>query len=473
MMNWISFLPELYLFVAILCLLAATFTERIGRRTLYFGSLLLSIGAVVVCLAAARQESLLFSGTYRVDLFAQVFKAMLAMGLFLIVCLCNELHGIADRRHTEFYLLLFTCTLAMMFLVSAVHLLTVYVALELSSYSLYVLVALRADRRMGIEAGLKYFLVGVTASAVMLFGIALLYGATQAAYVADMIRVLPGVIEQPLVVIGLLLTLGGFFFKLAVFPFHFWAPDVYQGAAHQVAAYIATASKVAAVAVVIRLVSLSGGYSAQLAAVLAALSILSMTVGNLAAIAQKDFKRLLAFSSIAHAGYILIGILSMSAAGYAAAVFYAAAVLVMKFTCFFVLIRVAPDGDNVRIEELAGLHRRSPMLAMALMLSLFGLAGIPPTIGFTGKLLVFTAAVAQGYLWLVLIAMFNVVVSLYYYLLVIKAAYLLEPDVAAPFRTVSVADRLLAAGLILFIVAAGIYPTDLIALARNAVHYLI
>jgi NADH-quinone oxidoreductase subunit N len=472
MMHGFAFVSELYFFTVVVIFLGASCFSRPGARGLYVGALLAASVGIVICLAAARQQGLLFAGTYRVDLFSQVFKVLLAMGLFLVICICGDLEGIPSRRHSEFYLLLFTCTLAMMLLVSSVHLLTIYVALELSSYSLYVLVALRRDRKMGIEAGLKYFLIGACASAVMLFGIALLYGSIQFLAIADISRELAGGIERPLVLIGLLLTLGGFFFKLAVFPFHFWAPDVYQGAPNQVAAYIATASKVAAVAILVRIVAVAGGHSADLAHILVVLSILSMTVGNLAAIAQKDFKRLLAYSSVAHAGYVLIGILSLSDSGYAAALYYALAVLLMKFTSFMVLVKSADRGGNLRIDALAGLHRRSPILAMALMLSLFGLAGIPPTIGFTGKLLVFTAAIEQGYFALVLIAMINVVISLYYYLMVVKAAYLLEPEGPLPALVVSPADRLLAAGLVAAIVVFGIYPPHLIEVARAAVQYL-
>jgi len=472
-MKALTLLPELYYFGAIILFLVVCFFPARQPRSLYRSALLLSGVGIVVCLLAVPQQALLFAGTYQVDLFSQVFKTLLAMGLFLVVYLCSRLEaGIASRRHAESYLLLFTATLAMMFLVSSVHLLTVYVALELSSYALYVLVALRREPRMGVEAGLKYFFVGVTASALMLFGIALLYGSTQAVQLADMARVLPEAMNRPLVLLGMLLTLGGFFFKLAVFPFHFWAPDAYQGAANPVAAYIATASKVAAAALMIRFVAVGGGHSDTLAHILVALSVLSMTVGNLAAIAQKDFKRLMAYSSIAHAGYMLIGIISMTHAGYAAVVFYAVAVLLMKFTCFMVLTKVQPDEDNLQIDQLAGLHQRSPILAMALMLALFGLAGIPPTIGFTGKLLVFTAAIEQGYFWLVLVAMINVVVSLYYYLMVIKAAYLTEPQAPLPDLMVGRSDKLLAAGLIAAVVVIGIYPNDMLAVAYAAVSHL-
>jgi NADH-quinone oxidoreductase subunit N len=398
---------------------------------------------------------------------------MLSMGLFLVVCICTNLGGVNRKFHPEFYLLLFTSTLAMMMLVSAVHLLTIYVALELSSYSLYILVALQSRQETGLEATLKYFLVGVCASAVMLFGLAVLYGSVKAVYLSELVQVLPAVIDRPLVVIGLLLSLGGFFFKLAVFPFHFWAPDVYQGAPNQVAAFIASASKVAAVAILMRFVAVGSGGSTYLAQTLVVLAIVSMTVGNLAAVVQKDFNRLMAYSSVAHAGYVLIGILCMDAVGYAATIFYALSLMLMKFTCFLVLVMVAGNGGSLQIDQLAGLHRRSPLLAMALMLALFGLAGIPPTIGFTGKLLVFIAAMQQGYFTLVLIAMINVVISLYYYMLVIKAAYLLEPPNDLPALSVSPPVKLLTGTLVTAMVVIGVFPTHVIELARAAARFII
>jgi NADH-quinone oxidoreductase subunit N len=362
----------------------------------------------------------------------------------------------------------------MMMLVSSVHLLAIYVSLELSSYCLYILVALRKGENMGLEAGIKYFLIGISASAVMLFGLALLYGTTQATYISDMVEVLPGVIDKPAVIVGLLLTLSGFFFKLAVFPFHSWAPDVYQGAANQVSAYIATASKVAAIALLIRMVALTdtATVSPYLLHVLVMLSIVSMTVGNLAAIVQKDMKRLLAYSTIAHAGYLLIGILSMSQAGYSGVIFYALALLVMKFTAFLVVVRVADDDRNLQIDQLAGLYQRSPLLALALMVSIFSLAGIPPTIGFTGKLFVFLAAMEQGYFTLVLIAMINVVISLYYYLLVLKAAYMLKPDKAMPAIQLAPPAKVLAAALILAMLVVGIFPTYILEIAEAAARFL-
>ena len=475
MMKWMIFSPEIYYLLVGLWFLALSMLPRARSRRNYFSALFLAAAGILVCLITVKSEGVLFFSAYQVNLFSQVFKVLLSLGLFLVICLCPNLTAIKAKHHPEFYLLLFVCTLAMMMLVSSVHLLAIYVSLELSSYALYILVALRRGKDMGIEAGIKYFLIGIFASAVMLFGLALLYGTTQATYVNEMAKVLPGLIDKPAVVIGLLLTLGGFFFKLAVFPFHFWAPDVYQGAANQVTAYIATASKVAAMALLIRMVSLTGSAAAgnYLVHILVALSIVSMTVGNLAAIVQKDIKRLLAYSTIAHAGYVLIGILSMSTAGYSGVIFYALALLVMKFTAFLVVVKVADDDRNLQIDQLAGLYHRSPLLAMALMVSIFSLAGIPPTIGFTGKLFIFLAAMEQGYFTLVLIAMINVVISLYYYLLIIKAAYLLKPKFALSEIPLSLPAKILTIALIVVMVVVGIFPTYVLELAEAAARAIV
>ena len=471
-MNWILFIPELYFLLMALALFGLSVAGPPNPRRDYFAALFLSGVGVLVCLASVRLHGTIFFEAYRVDLFSQVFKTILSMALFLVICLCTELNGIKQRYHPEFYLFLTISTLGMMMLVSSVELLTIYVALEVSSYSLYILVPMRKGEGSQVEAGIKYLMVGASASAVMLFGLSYIFGVTHTTYVVEIIKVLPGLMASPAAVVGLLLVLCGFFFKLAVFPFHFWAPDVYQGAANQVAAYIATASKVAAIAIIVRVVSLSGGSSRYLVHVLVILSIASMTVGNLVAIMQKDLKRLLAYSAISHAGYVLIGILSMSDAGYSGAIFYAAAYMLMSLSCFLVVVKVAHDGSDLKIAQLAGLHRRSPILALLLMLSIFSLAGIPPTIGFTGKFLVFAAAVAKGYVVLVIIAMLNVTISLYYYLLVIKAAYLTEPEGELPGLRVSLPTKILSGTLVTAMVVLGVYPTQLLKVALAAARAL-
>ncbi len=470
--KWVLFAPELSFVIMAVVMFALSLSKRSAPAKLYTWAMILSAIALMVTVVSARQTGMLFFDAYRVDLFSQVFKVLLAVGTFWVIFSCSELKGIDERHHGEFYLFISVCTLAMMMLVSAVELLTIYVSIELSSYSLFLLVSMRKKEAKYAETGVKYFMVGVTASAFMLFGISYIFGVTHTTYVAGIIKILPGVIDQPAAVIGLVLALSGFFFKQALFPFHIWAPDVYEGAANQVTTYIGTASKMAAAALVIRFVGFSAGESAIFIKVLVALSVLSMTFGNLVAIIQKDIKRLLAYSSIAHAGYMLIGILSVSERGFASAIYYALAYLVMGFSCFFVILKIADDGRNLQIKELAGLHKRSPLLAMTFMLALFGLAGIPPTVGFTGKFLVFAAALEKGYLLLVIIGMINATISLYYYLIVIKAAYLLEPVRPYPPIKVDAWTRYLSILLVVLMVYLGIFPDQFVALTEAAARSL-
>jgi NADH-quinone oxidoreductase subunit N len=465
MSDWVRFLPEMVMLGGAGLMLALCWLRPAQGRDDWVAAAV-GVAAVGACLAVLDARGDMFAGTYRVDFFAQLFKLLLAGGFLLIVGLGRGRPGIRPALYSEYYLLLMVCTLAMMLLVSSVHLLVIYVALELSSYSLYILVSLRTEREGAAAAALKYFLVGATASAVMLFGLALIYGVSGTAYLSEILPRLPALTAQPAFGVGLFLALGGFFFKLALFPFHFWAPAAYAGAAHPVAAYIATVSKVAAVGLLIRLSLLGSGTA--LTQVLVVLAVVSMTLGNLAAIAQTDLKRLLAYSSVAHGGYVLLGILCLGADGYAGAMFYILAVVLMKASCFLVVIAAAPDGRNIQVDELAGLHRQAPLLAMVLMVALFGLAGIPPTIGFTGKLLLFTAVVQKGYLALALIAMANVVVSLYYYLRVLRAAYLLEPAAGAAPPPPTLLSQTLALLLTAAMVAIGFYPQPVLALVRQA-----
>lgn len=466
-MKWPTLGPEIYFLAVGLVFLILSMIRPDEKRDFSAALFLAGLG-VAVTLATVPLKGSFFHGAYRVDLFSQLLKSLLSLGFFLVVCLCSSLKGIHEARHAEFYFLLATCTLGMMLLVSSLELLTLYVALELASYSLYAMVPLRSGSGQQMEAGIKYFLSGIATSALMLFGLASLFAATQTTLIGELILKLPAQLNTPMAFIGLLLTLSGFFFKLALFPFHIWAPSVYQGAANQVTAFVATATKVTAMAMLVRLVSMSNS-NTSLAHVLIALAIVSMTYGNLVAVVQKDFKRLLAYSAIAHAGYSLIGILSMNPTGYAAAVFYALAYLTMTFTCFLVVVKVASDGRDLAIAQLAGLHRRSPLLAMTLMVGVFSLGGIPPTIGFTGKFLVFNAAMERGYFLLVLIAMINVVVSLYYYIQVVKATFLLEPDEELPPIRLSAPTTVLTILMVVVIVVGGIWPSHLFELARAAV----
>ena len=396
-MTMLLFGPELYYLglAFVIFLLSLRRTPKVEQD--YNLTVVLAGLGFLVTLICLGQKGDLFFKAYRVDLFSQLFKAALSLGLFLVLMISRH-PAIEARCRAEFYLFLTTCTLGMMMLVSSVELLTIYVSLELSSYSLYILVPLRRGDGIDVEAGIKYLFIGAVSSGFMLFGLSYLFGATHSTYLVDIVQRMPQLLHSPIGLVGLILAMAGFFFKLSVFPFHFWAPDVYQGGANQVVAFIATASKAVAVALLLRLAGLGAGYGYSFTQVLMVLSIVSMTLGNLVALIQRDFKRMLAYSSIAHAGYVLLGVISMQEAGFTSAVYYALAYLIMNFTVFMVLSEVASDGRDLKIAELAGLWRRSPLLSMSLILGIFALAGVPPSIGFTGKLLLFTSAMNSGYL---------------------------------------------------------------------------
>jgi NADH-quinone oxidoreductase subunit N len=254
------------------------------------------------------------------------------------------------------------------------------------------------------------------------------------------------------------------YYKLAVFPFHFWTPDIYQGASNETASLIASLPKVGAVAVLVRFVSLATPDNSTVALMLTVLAIASMFYGNLIALVQKDLKRLLGFSGIAHAGYAMMGFVALDAAGYTAALYYITGYVLMILACFVVICRVSRDGTNVAIGELAGLHRRSPLLALTLLVGLFALAGIPPFVGFMAKLSLLTAALARGHLVLVIVAVVNSAIAIYYYLQIIRQAVFGETDPAAATEPIVLGwpTRALCVTLIAGIVILGVAPSTVI-----------
>jgi NADH-quinone oxidoreductase subunit N len=480
MMNWMLFSPEFFTLGMAGVFMVLSLMPQHAKRDYHIAWILALVG-LIICIANLHQTitqtntpvSILFNNTYQVDQFSQYFKLIIYIGFLLIIGMCRHLAGISEKRHSEFYLILSLCTLALMVLVSSIHFLPLYIALETSSYSLYVLVFLRKGYAKGLGSSLKYFFIGATASALMLFGVALLYYTGKSLYFVDLAQTLPDQLQYPMTQMGVILILSGLLFKLAAVPFHFWAPDVYEGAPHQVAAYIATVSKVAAVAVIIRLIILCGTGANHLIIFLMTVSVLSMTIGNLSAIVQDDLKRLLAFSSIAHAGYLLIGVLSFNAMGWVSTIFYALSLLIMKFTAFMAVIIVGQQGNNMSVSQLAGLHKKAPAFALALMLALFGLAGIPPTIGFTAKLLIFKAALQKGYLLLVIFAMINVVISLYYYLNVLKVTYFTVPENDNENPVIeTIPIKLLAYLMIVLMIAGGLFPQKMITIASSMIEHM-
>lgn len=465
--DFLNFLPEATALMAALVALVVTLVTNRGALT-WWAALTGAVAVVVTSvMGLSSHGEPFFPGIYKVDAFSQLLKLALAVGLLIVTLLSSRRGGIRQIARPDFPVFLLLATAGMMILVSATELLTLFVALEMSAYALYVLAALGKRSHDGSEAAAKYVVFGGAASAVSLYGLSLIYGATGTTYVAVIAAAPSATLVSPMFMVGLFMVLAGLFFKLAVFPFHAWAPDVYEAAPHESVAFIATASKVAAVGVIARVLALAVTDSQALITTLLILCVVSMTFGNLAAIAQRDIKRMLAYSTIAHAGYILIGLMTLSHTGMSAAIFYGVIYLAMGLCAFTVVCALGEDGAPVTFDSLSGLHKRSPFLGALLLVGLFGLAGIPPTPGFAGKWFLFAAALEQGHFWLVLIAAVNATISLYYYLVVVKAAYTTD---AAQDTELKTPTSMIAAGAIsmALVVYLGLFPGELWSLAEAA-----
>ena len=423
---------------------------------------------IAACLFALRQSGDLFYDSYKIDLLSQGFKFLIGLAFLFTVLFSKEMFSIHPGRRPEFFFFLFTATLGMMMITSAVNILTLYISLELSAYSLYLLSALRQGRKIA-EGAIKYLLFGAVSSGIFLWGFSLIAGLSGTLSLTEISKNIPMLILQPAFSLGLFFVSLAFLFKLSNFPMHFWTPDVYEVASTPVTNFIATASKATAVAILIRVLTLMG-VSAAFVTILGALALISMTLGNCVAMIQQDIKRLLAYSSIAQAGYILLGLLAGSAAGYSSSFFYAFAYVLMNTGAFLVILLVAKSAgdDNPKIDHLDGLAERSPFLALLLLVSLLSLAGIPPLLGFTGKWILFSSAMDKGHWFLVLWAVINSVISLFYYLMLVRHAYLEKPKANIPVL-VPLPFKIL--GLVLFcaLIFLGIFPNFFINFAQQAV----
>ncbi|MBU1138485.1 MAG: NADH-quinone oxidoreductase subunit N, partial [Proteobacteria bacterium] len=358
-----------------------------------------------------------------------------------------------------------------MMLVSSVELLSIFVALELSSFAVYIMVPMRDDRgnlKFQMEAGIKYLLFGVTATGFMLFGMSYMYGLTGSTQLSVVVEKLSLMYSQPAAVIAMMMVLAGFFYKLAIFPFHFWVPDVYEGASNETTAFIASVPKLAAVALLIRLVSLINGEGQVIVNVLMVCAVLSMFYGNLSALVQKDVKRMLGFSGIAHAGFVLLGILTFQITGFANALYYIIGYVVMNLACFLVICTVSQKGENVMIDDLSGLYKRSPLMAFTLAVGLFALAGIPPFVGFMGKFMILTSALKEGYLLLVILAAINTAIAIFYYLSVVRVTFCSDPEERVTISS-SLLTNATSVFLLLVIVIMGVTPQRFVDFASTAV----
>ena len=368
----------------------------------------------------------------------------------------------------EFYLLIYSALLGMLVLASVNDLLLLFIGLELLTFSLYVMAAYVKTDPRSIEAGMKYLIMGSVSSGFLVYGISLLYGAAGGTGFEALRALLASGPVGPNVLAGLFLVLAGLGFKVAAVPFHLWVPDVYEGAPTPVVALLSVGSKMAGMLVLLRLLySVALPLQAVWTAVLAALSAATMLYGNLAAIPQTNVKRLLGYSSIGHAGYLLMGLANPAAGGGAQAVgFYLLAYLVSNLAAFFVVMIV--PGDS--LEEYNGLSRRSPFLAAAMFIALLSLAGVPPLAGFVGKLLVLLSAVEGHRLWLAAIGALNVAISLYYYLMVVRRMYLLAPASPQPIAVDGI-SRIVLLLLLLGIVVIGTVQDPFLRLVSSAVTF--
>lgn len=465
-----QFLPELTLLGAGLIIFIVSLGKSNGDTT---RNIALGLGAAIfgATLLSLCQSGKLFFNAYQVDLFSQVFKALIAGAMLLVLIFGQKLKGINEKVYPEYYLFLFMSVLGLMMLVSSVELLSIFVSLELSSFAVYIMVPMRDDEgkfRMQMEAGIKYLLFGVTATGFMLFGMSYMYGLTGSTELSVVITKLSTMWDNPAAVIAMMMVLAGFFYKLAIFPFHFWVPDVYEGASNETTAFIASVPKLAAVAMLIRLVSLISGEGQAILNVLMVCAVASMFYGNLSALVQKDVKRMLGFSGIAHAGFVLLGILTFQITGYANAMYYIIGYVLMNLACFLVICTVSENGENVMIEDLSGLHKRSPIMAFTLAVGLFALAGIPPFVGFMGKFMLLAGALKEGYMLIVILAAINTAIAIYYYLSVIRVTYCSDSEERA---TVSPSMMTNAASVFLLavIVFMGVSPQRFIDYASTVV----
>ena len=413
-----------------------------------------------------------FRGMVVLDPFALFFNIVIGYATGLVILLSMDYIRREGQEAGEFYILILLSSLGMMLMASAGDLIIVFLGLETMSIALYVLTGFFRHRLEAGEASLKYFLMGAFASGFFLYGIALIFGATGSTNLDRIANaVAAGAGRDPMLAIGFGLLLVGFGFKISAVPFHMWAPDAYEGAPTSITAFIATGSKAAAFASLLRvLLTALRGAPLDWPMLIWGMAAITMTVGNVVALAQQNLKRMLAYSSIAHVGYMLVGVVAGGSLGNGAVLFY---LLVYTFTtagAFGAILLLERNGrEAVQLADYGGLATRHPVLAVALSIFLLSLIGIPPTAGFVGKFYLFGAAVKSGYVWLAVIGVLNSAVAAYYYLRLIVFMYMREPEGAPTVMPPSFSGALALVVALWGVVQLGVAPGPLFDLAQAAV----
>jgi NADH-quinone oxidoreductase subunit N len=476
-MSILPALPEIFLgCMAMLLLLYGVFRGDEGTRFLSWFAVLVLVAtaAGVVILTPESGQHLVFSGLFIADSFAVFAKVLILAGSAVAIIMSisyNEREGIA---RFEFPILCLLATLGMMMMVSANNLISLYLGLELQSLALYVVAAFRRDSIKSTEAGLKYFVLGALSSGMLLYGASMVYGFTGTTGFTELAAHFQQVGTASIgVIVGIVFVVAGLAFKVAAFPFHMWTPDVYEGAPTPVTAFFAAAPKLAAMALFLRvMVGPFGDLSAAWQQIIWFLAVGSMILGSLAAINQRNIKRLLAYSSIGHVGFALVGLASGTSEGVRSVLIYMAIYIVMTIGAFGVVLSMQRHGRMVEeIGDLAGLSKTHPMMALAMAIYMFSMAGIPPLAGFFGKLYVFLAAIEAGMVGLAVIGVLSSVVASYYYLRIVKVMYFDD--------TVEVLDRGIGRDMAAVQAVTGaltalffLYPTPLLSTADAAVKSL-
>lgn len=468
MLNYTVAWPEIFLLsMTCLVLVVDVFLKQEQRTITFLLSELTIVGTLLVIgMTMVSDKVIAFNGVFINDPLSIVLKFFVVALVGFVFIYSRDYLKDRNIFKGEFYVLGLFGLLGMMLMISSHHFLTLYLGLELLSLCLYAMVAFDRDNPRASEAAMKYFVLGAIASGMLLYGMSMIYGATGTLNISEMASVIGQKESMDIVLVfGLVFLVIGLAFKLGAVPFHMWIPDVYHGSPTPVTSYIGTAPKIAGFAIVVRLlIEAMGSLHTDWQLMLMILSILSMGIGNIIAIAQSNLKRMLAYSTISHVGFILLGILAGNNDGYSAAMFYTLTYSLMSLGAFGMIILLTRSGfEAENLDDFKGLNQRSPWYAFMMLILMFSMAGVPPTVGFWAKLTVLKAVIDIDMLWLALVAVFFSIIGVYYYLRMIKIMYFDEAVDTAPLsKSRDMQLALSANGLLILLL--GIYPSSLMSI---------
>ncbi len=472
--NLQAIMPSLVLSAfGMILLLISVFSPRGKTAHVAWLSIVALIITGMITMAGWNNPQAGFAGSVLLDNFATFFSMICIIAAGLTILMSDDYLKREEFPVGEYYPLILFTTAGAMWMVSGTDLMTIFLGLEVLSVSLYVLAGFFRDKVTSNESGLKYFFLGAFSTGFLLYGVALIYGVTgttKVQAIAEYVKMNPEAATNTMFIAGGLLLLVGFLFKVAAAPFHMWTPDVYQGAPTPITGFMSAGPKAAAFAAFIRVAIIGlDSLESELTALFWLLAVLTMIFGNFIALSQKDIKRLLAYSSISHAGYALVGMVAWNTVGLSAIMFYMLVYTFMNVGAFAVLVLLGKKGEeNLTLDGIAGLGYKKPFLGIALCIFLFSLMGLPPTAGFTGKFYIFAGAIKAGYVWLAVIGVLNSAVSLYYYLRIMVQMYFKDPQEDFAWVKLNMPTVLSIIISLVGVLYLGIVPGTLMKLAKLA-----